>query len=314
MNKICKHYFLDEYVIYAPKRFSRPHDYEIVAKTKRIRRCHFCEEMKKQKKRKFIDFITKPKTNKWMAAVIPNKYPALTLRNKKAYGKQEIIIETPKHLENFSDLSEAHMTEIITLYQRRIKKLLQLPKIKYILVFKNDGPYSGASLSHSHSQIYALPFISAEFKRELEKLCLHQKKHRQKCVYCKIIEQEKKEKKRIIFEDKNTISFAPKISKYKLEAWIFTKRHTKNILDLTEDEKKSLAWQLKSIIKKLDKYNFSYNFFFHFIKNKSLHFYIKIQPRISTWGGVEMASESDIVVNSVFPERARNFYLGKWKP
>lgn len=313
MNEIRKHYFLDEYVIYAPKRFSRPHDYEIIEKTKRIRRCHFCQEMKQKHPRRFLEVIKNHNKQEWDVAAVPNKYPALTLNSKRAYGKQEIVIETPKHLKNLSDLKIDHIKKIIDIWQKRVKKLLKLPKIKYVLIFKNDGPRAGASLSHSHSQIYALPFITAELQREIAGLCYHQKKHCLKCAYCKIIAQEKKDGRRIIFEDDYTISFAPNISKYKLEVWLFTKRHVKNILDLNEKEKKSLAWQLKKIISKLDKYNFSYNFFSHLIKNLDLHFYIKIQPRISTWGGIEMASESDIVVNSITPERTRNFYLGKWK-
>jgi UDPglucose--hexose-1-phosphate uridylyltransferase len=314
MNEIRKHYFLDEYVIYAPGRFKRPHDYEVIERTKRIRRCHFCRETRSRQPRQFIETVENHGKYWWEVAVVPNSYPAVSLRNLKAYGKQEIVIETPEHLKDFSDLSEKHIEKILGIYQRRVEKLIALPKIKYILIFKNDGPAAGASLSHSHSQIYALPFVSAEFRRELEKLCVHQKKHCLRCAYCKIIEKEKKENKRVIFEDKYTISFTPNISKYKLETWIFTKRHTRNILDLTKEEKESFARQLKKIISHLDRNNFSYNFFSHSVKNFDLHFYIKIQPRISTWGGVEMASESDIVVNSVTPERARNFYLGRWKP
>lgn len=313
MNEIRKHYFLDEYVIYAPIRLKRPHDYEVIERTKRIKRCHFCQEMRSSHLRRFIDVIKNHGKNWWDVAVVPNRYPAITLQNPKSYGKQEIIIETPEHLKDFSDLSENHIKKILDIWQRRVKKLIKLPKIKYVLIFKNDGPRAGASLSHSHSQIYAMSLLSAELKRELEGLCAYHKKHCLKCAYCKIIEKEKKFGRHIIFEDKYTISFAPEISKYKLEAWVFTKRHIKNILDLTEEEKKSLAWQLKKIISKLDKHNFSYNFFSHSIKNFGLHFYIKIQPRISSWGGVEMASESDIVINSITPEKTKNFYRGKWK-
>lgn len=314
MNEIRKHYFLDEYVIYAPGRLTRPHDYEVVEKTKRIRECHFCREMKSRQKREFIDVAPDHGKNSWDVAVVPNKFPALTLDSREAYGKQEIVIETPEHLKDFSDLPEKHIKKIFDIYQRRVKELAQLPKIKYVLIFKNDGPKAGASLSHSHSQIYALSLITAELQREISGLGEHQKKHSLNCGYCEIIKNEMKAKNRIIFEDDYAISFAPNISKYKLETWIFTKRHTRNILDLTGEEKMSLAGQMKKIIKKLDQHNFSYNFFAHFLADSNFHFYIKIQPRISTWGGAEMATESDIVVNSIAPELAKKFYLGEWKP
>ena len=312
-----KHYFLDEYVVIAPGRFKRPHDYEIIEKTKRVRKCHFCEEMKgKRKKRKFIEAVwdgkSKSNNKHWAIAVIPNKYPAFSLDNKNAYGSQEIVIESPKHVVSFSDLPVRRIRQILDVFQNRITVLEKLPKIKYILVFKNDGPNSGASLSHVHSQIYAASLYPAELQREIEGIGEYFSKTG-KCPYCDIAEKESRSKRKI-YEDDYMIAFAPYSSKYKFEAWVISKRHAHTLLDLNAAEKDSLARILKMLISYLDKNNFSYNFFTHFIRGGNLHFYLKLIPRIGSWGGVEAASESDLIINPVSPEMARNFYQGKLKP
>ena len=309
-----KHYFLDEYVIIAPGRFKRPHDYEIIEKTKRVRQCHFCDELKgRRKKRKFIEVVKNGEGGqKWAIAVIPNKYPAFSLKNSKAYGKQEIVIESPKHIMNFSDLTHERIKKILDVFQNRIKVFQKIPKVKYILVFKNDGPNSGASLSHVHSQIYATSLYPAELQREIEGIGEYFSKTG-KCAYCSIVQKESRGK-REIYEDDYMLSFTPFASKYKFEAWIVSKRHAHTLMELSEDEKSSLAMHMKKVIKHLDKYNFSYNFFTHFVKGSNLHFYLKITPRVGSWGGVEIASESDLIINPVSPEFAAEFYKGKVKP
>jgi UDPglucose--hexose-1-phosphate uridylyltransferase len=50
-----------------------------------------------------------------------------------------------------------------------------------------------------------------------------------------------------------------------------------------------------------------YNFVLHYApKGKDLHFHIELLPRIAFWGGFELLS--NIVINSVPPEKAGEFY------
>ena len=90
-SEIRKHYFQDKYVIISPKRAKRPHSTKIKKEKEEIRECFMCPDFKKDKS----IYEIKGKDKKWMIKVIKNGFPAFTLDSKFAYGKQEIVIETP---------------------------------------------------------------------------------------------------------------------------------------------------------------------------------------------------------------------------
>src|SRR3972149_11942709 len=141
-SEIRKHYFLDRYVVFAPKRNLRPQKISEEDKAKKEaakESCFFCSD---ELTDKIISSVKEGK--KWEIAVIENKFPALTLKNKRAYGKQEVIIETPEHHKEFSDLTIEQIGKVLRVYDQRIEELSKIKGIKYVLVFKNDGGKAGA--------------------------------------------------------------------------------------------------------------------------------------------------------------------------
>lgn len=52
----------------------------------------------------------------------------------------------------------------------RTKILGLKPYIKYVMPFKNKGSMIGISLTHPHSQIYALPFIPPKVMKEIKEV------------------------------------------------------------------------------------------------------------------------------------------------
>ncbi|KAF8392769.1 hypothetical protein HHK36_021006 [Tetracentron sinense] len=58
-----------------------------------------------------------------------------------------------------SDLFPPVLDNVLLAYKERIEQLQCHELIKYVQVFKNHGASAGASMSHSHSQIMALPIV-----------------------------------------------------------------------------------------------------------------------------------------------------------
>ena len=76
---------------------------------------------------------------------------------------------------------------------------------------------------------------------------------------------------------------------------------------LTQNERLSFAKLLKKILKKINKLNLPYNYYFHqVINDEDQHLYLKITPRGSVWAGVEIGS--GLIINPVSPEEAARFY------
>lgn len=299
--EIRQQYIFNQYTIISPKRGGRPRDVLIENIVSKNHNCPFCPQnidktnIKQEASLKNGDSIF----------TLGNVFPALSLKNPKAYGQQEVIVETLKHGDVLADMSVNHIKELIKVYIHRNLEISKNKKIKYILCFKNQGVEAGASLTHAHSQIFASDFLPPEIIEEKNTVKKYQKNNHS-CPYCDILKKELKSSRKIA-SDKLVGAFTPYASQYHYEAWIFPLRHVDNIALLTEDELSSLAKALKKILLKLKKLGLSYNFFLHDDKtNKHQHFYIKIQPRDSIWAGVELGS--GIVINSIPPEEAAKYY------
>ena len=299
-SEVRKDYLSDRQIIITPGRAKRPRDISEQTIISRVSSCPFCPE--KINPKNILDQIDEPEGK---ILSVKNIFPAVTLDNKKAYGQQEVIIETPDHKKELHDLSEGQIEAILKMYAKRTLALSQIKDIEYILCFKNQGSKAGASIVHAHSQIFATDIMPSEIKEELKLAHEYQINHKT-CAYCNIIKREMKSPRKI-YEDKFIAAFAPYASQYHYEAWIFTKRHLDNITKLNNNEFKSFAKSLKKILIKLSELNLSFNYFLHqSISDNDQHFYLKIQPRDSVWAGVELGS--GLIINSVAPEEAAKFF------
>lgn len=306
--EIRKDYIQEKYVIISPKRTKRPCDVERPERLKPTKRevCVFCPERidKVSKVLKTIQ-ATKNKDELWAIKVVANKFPSVSTDNPKAYGQQEVVVETPNHLAEIEDLSASRIAEVLKVYADRTKAISQDKKIEYILIFKNDGGVAGASLRHAHSQIFATEFLPPHLKDKSQRVQTYKIKHGS-CVYCDVIKKERQGPRKV-FEDKNMIAFCPWAPMHNYEIWLMPKRHLDNITLLTQLERMSFAKFLKKILKKIDQLELPYNYYFHqVIHDKDQHLYMKITPRGSVWAGVEIGS--GLIINPVPSEEAAKFY------
>ena len=302
-SEIRKDYIQEKYVIISPKRGTRPHDLERPerARPSKKKSCVFCPE--NINKEAYLLNVGTQKS--WRIKVLLNKFPAVSLDNPKAYGQQEVVIETPDHLPEIEDLSDKHIADILDVYSRRTKALANNKNIEYILIFKNNGGRAGASLEHSHSQIFATKFLPPHLFDKSQKVQEYKLKHGS-CVYCDVIEKESKGP-RLIYRGKKIIAFAPYASMHNYETWILPLRHLDNVTMLTADERLEWAQVLKKLLKQIIKLGLPYNYYFHQVTyDEDQHLYMKIVPRGSVWAGVEIGS--GLIINPVAPEDAAKYY------
>lgn len=306
--EIRKDYIQDKYVIIAPRRSKRPHDTEYVSTKKMSELSGSVFSPEKLKNEKAI--LTVGPTDNWKIKVLYNKYPAVSKDNPKAYGQQEVVVETPDFRKEMDQLPTSQIKNILEVYAKRTRELSKNKKIQYILVFKNNGGVAGASLQHSHSQIFATDFIPPHLFDKSQKQQEY-KIRTGNCVYCDVIKKENRGK-RCVYKDKHVIAFTPYASMFNYEIWIMPLQHYDNITDLNDAELGSVAKILKHILKKIGQLHLPYNFYFHqVINDKDQHLYIKVVPRGSVWAGVEIGS--GIVINPIDPDDAAAYYR-KGKP
>lgn len=299
-SEIRKDYIQNKYVVIAPRRGRRPEmlqprDIEFAKKI-----CPFCPKNLKKVKKLLIT-----KINNDQITVIPNKYPAISLDNPQAYGTQEVIVETENHAKELEDLPQTHIAKLLWIYSLRTKAISKNKKIEYILIFKNSGGAAGASLIHSHSQIFATSFLPPHLFDKSQKTQEYKLKYGT-CVYCDVIKKESKSE-RLVWEDRHIIAFCPWAPMHNYEIWIMPKRHLDNVTNLNGRERLSFAKILKKILKKIRLLGLPYNYYFHqVIYDEDQHLYMKVIPRGSIWAGVEIGS--GVIINPISPEEAAKYY------
>ncbi len=306
-SEIRKDYIQDKYVIIAPKRNARPRDVvDMPTATSAPASCVFCPgNIHNAGKRLATVHTAKKKGEPWAIAVIGNKFPSVSPAFPKAYGYQEVVVESADHKPEIEELSTERVAEIFATYAARTRAISKDKKIQYILIFKNNGGVAGASLQHSHSQIFATQFLPPHLLDKSQRIQEY-KLANGSCVYCDVIKKERTGP-RLVLEDKNVIAFCPYASFYNYEIWLMPKRHVDNITQLNPLERKSMAGSLKKILQKIERLGLPYNYYFHQVVNdEDQHLYMKITPRGSVWAGVEIGS--GLIINPIAPEAAAKFY------
>lgn len=298
-GQLRKDYFLDSYVIIAPKREQRP-DKKLTA----------TEHHEAPGDADIIHerglYQLKNQAGDWIVKVIANKYPALTPTTPAAFGKQEVIIETPEHDVEFSELSLTQIERIFSVYIKRALVMYHTPGIRYVSVFKNDGARAGASIRHAHSQIIGLPVIPPSLQAEALAASTYATEHG-RSVYGDIIRWEQSKKERIVYEDTHIIALAPYASKNPYELWILPKSDTATFAALTSVERSAIAAVLKKACQFLDAKDISFNFFLQdAVMHEQQRFILKIEPRKTVYAGLELAT--NVIINPLSPEQAAKEY------
>ena len=199
---------------------------------------------------------------------------------------------------------------MIWAYLGRSIDLRRDSRFKYILIFKNYGKSAGASLTHPHSQLIALPIVPKRVNEEVKSASEYYD-YKERCVFCDMIRQEMEEGERVVLENEDFITFCPFVSRFPYEMWIMPKRHQSdfNSLELDKDSVKRLGIILRDSMRKL-KLTLGdppYNYIIHTSpvnghEREDYHWHVEIMPRLIEVAGFEWGS--GFYINPVAPEAA----------
>ena len=255
-------------------------------------------------------------------AVIPNKYPAFvrdTSLNARMEGPYQItdalgfheVVVTRDHIKSMGQFEIDQVKEVIDAYQERYLKLMKEKFVNYVSIFHNHGFEAGASVAHPHSQIAAIPLIDADLRKALSNSQKYFENYK-KCIYCQMNDWERKDKKRVVFENKEFLVICPFASKAAFEIIISPKRHLAYFEKITEKEKWQLAEAFQIALSKLYKAlnDPAYNFYLHTPpcdgKNYDFyHWHWTILPKTAVWAGFELGVRMEI--STIEPEKAAEY-------
>lgn len=248
----------------------------------------------------------------------------------EGYGHHEIIIDHFNHGIALQQFTEKHLALLFRVYRDRMEFLYNSDhRIRYVLVFKNFGRAAGGSMSHTHSQLIAMPVVPHNVFNEVESSRIFYEKTAS-CIFCTLINENmslettiydrKSGKvhedyatdKYVIERGKEFVAIKPFASRYEWEVHILPIEHQSNFLDLSNEAMGDLVRIFRRTMVRLQAVigNFHYNYFLHTLpfehKNshltQSFHWHFEICPRITVASGFELGS--GLFVNTVSPEEA----------
>lgn len=265
---------------------------------------------------------TEPNTPGWRVRVVPNKFPAFEKGEpikdsepmsprRPAVGSHEVIIHSPRHDLSLALMSTEEIALVLRVYRQRYHVNSADQEVRYVHIIVNQGPESGASLEHPHSQLFGVPLVPPLIQQELAGASwFHTKK--EKCVFCSLLEMESRLGDRVVYQTEGFIALAPFASRFPFEVWVLPRKHEESFERVTDPELNELAVMLKEVLGRFHEglQDPSYNAYLHTSPCDGTpypfyHWHIELMPRLTTLGGFEFGTS--MMINITTPEHVAAF-------
>ncbi len=173
-----------------------------------------------------------PNSPGWLVRVVPNLYPALTppdedaaapeatptetrgapelFVSREATGAHEVIINGPQPVLSLAELPLEQVVIAVETWRERMRVHADSPCVQLIVNERREG---GASLPHTHAQLYALDFVPAAVARERERAGAYTTRTMGQNLVGDLVAEEVRRRERIIAIDDEAVLMAPYASR-----------------------------------------------------------------------------------------------------
>lgn len=161
----------------------------------------------------------------WRVRVVPNLYPALTpgepdssdpldsghgppelFARRPAAGAHEVIVNGPEAVSSLHDLGAEGLSTAMGVWRERMRAHAGAA---YVHVIVNEGPLAGASLPHTHAQLYALPLVPIAVARERERFAAYHERTQGRNLLADVVAEEVRLRERLVTVDREAVAICP---------------------------------------------------------------------------------------------------------
>jgi UDPglucose--hexose-1-phosphate uridylyltransferase len=193
-----------------------------------------------------------PDTPGWTARSVPNLYPVLEpaaagaaaagedfassadplrasarerapdlFAGRPASGHHEVIVSGPEHATSLSELGEERFAGAVSAWRERMRAHADA---SYVHLIVNEGPDAGASLEHTHAQLYALPFVPVAIARERERAGAYHERTMGGHLMSDVASEEVRRRERLVAIDDEALLVCPWASRSPFELRVMPRR------------------------------------------------------------------------------------------
>ena len=167
-----------------------------------------------------------PDSPGWRVRVVPNLFPALSpgedepgadplaagrgepdlFAARPALGAHEVIVNAPDPVHSLAELAPEQVEAAMSVWRERMR---EHARAAYVHVIVNEGREAGASLPHTHSQLYALPFVPAAVARERERFTAYSDRTQGRNLLEDVVQEEVRRRERVVAIDSEAVALCP---------------------------------------------------------------------------------------------------------
>jgi len=157
----------------------------------------------------------------WRVRVVPNLYPALDdaapdpapfakrdlFHATAARGAHEVIVNAPQPVTSLAELEREQVLGAVDVWRERMR--VHADRAAYVHLLVNERREGGASLPHTHAQLYALDFVPAAVARERERFGAYATQTMGGNLLGDLVQEEVRLRERIVAIDDEAVLMAP---------------------------------------------------------------------------------------------------------
>ncbi len=267
-----------------------------------------------------------PNSPGWTVRVVPNKYPALEppeggehpaaaeeetpsrglatadelFASLPARGAHEVIVNGPQPVLSLADLPLEQVLTAVEVWRERMRAHASSAYVQLIVNERREG---GASLPHTHAQLYGLDFVPAAVARERERAGAYTTRMMGQNLLQDLVSEEVRRRERIVAIDEEAVLLAPFASRLPFQLMLAPRSPRPRF----EDEGPSGAALLHDGLRRLSRHlgaSPPLNLWVRTAPRGTTDFCwrIDIMPRLTHLAGLELST--DLNLNIVAPEDA----------
>jgi UDPglucose--hexose-1-phosphate uridylyltransferase len=210
-----------------------------------------------------------------------------------------VIINAPEHVTAMAELDEEQFATAVATWRERMRAHADAA---YVQLIVNEGGGAGASLEHSHAQLYALEFVPAAVARERERAGAYAERTAGGSLLSDIVVEEVRRRERLVAIDDEAALICPWASRSPFELRVVPRRESASF---AEDSAGTgmIHTALRLLAKRFGQTP-ELNLWIRTAPRgtEQFHWHVDIAPRLTIKASFEFATGVDI--NTYPPERA----------
>ena len=249
------------------------------------------------------------------ARELDQQFAQVALTSAGAAGSWRAMVAPPGEHRPLHQVGVAVIESLVTGARDAITAARTANLTDYVQVVQNWGAQAGARTNHLCLELYDLPQIPHRIAEELGGAARFVIREGE-CPYCRLVRDMTRAPDRLVWQDADSVAFAPWASRSAFELWIVPRRHDADFGRATAPDIAATSSALRHVLALLARTldGPPYNLVLHTAPlrervDATYHWHWELHPRLREIAGLELGT--GLPVNPVSPEDAVEELLGQ---